>query len=78
MARPAAPKYTTQVTWDPVLDEPPCALCPHIASCREGRLACQQFAVFAKYGGRRWRKEAREPSSDIYAKVFKDGPPIAA
>jgi hypothetical protein len=60
-----------RVSWDPLLDEPPCALCPHIARCREGRLACEAFAVFAKYGGRRWRKEAREPSAEIYQRVFR-------
>jgi hypothetical protein len=62
-----------RVSWDPVLDEPPWALCPHIARCREGRLACQQFAMFAKHGGRRWRKEAREPSAAIYALLFRGG-----
>jgi hypothetical protein len=48
------------------------------SACREGRLACQQFEVFAKYGGRRWRKEARDPSAAIYARVFRGSEQVAA
>ena len=36
--------------------------------------------MFAKYGGRRWRKEAREPSAEIYGRVFRswfDGQRVA-
>ena len=43
-----------------------------------GGLACEAFALFVSVGGRRWRKEPREPSAEIYARIFRGGPTLAA
>jgi hypothetical protein len=53
-----------------VFDESPCELCPLIARCSQGQ-ACAAFESFIRYGGRRWRTEAREPSVELYARIFR-------
>lgn len=60
-----------------VFEESPCELCPHAARCRQG-LACAAFESFARYGGRRWRSQARSPSRELFAKIFKSDRAIAA
>ena len=57
------------LTADWVFEESPCELCPHVARCRCG-LACAAFESFLQHGGRRWRTEPREPSADIYRRIF--------
>ena len=54
-----------------VIDESPCELCANFARCRHRLEACEQFRSFVMYGGRRWRSEPREPSVEIYAKVYR-------
>jgi hypothetical protein len=54
-----------------VFDDEPCLLCPLAARCRRRFEACEQFASFVSYGGRRWRKEARKPSTEIYARIWQ-------
>jgi hypothetical protein len=71
-------RYVNAVSWDPVLDERPSDLCPLPARCRDGREACEQFAMFALYGGRKWGQETREPSTAIYARLFRGGTLTAA
>jgi hypothetical protein len=61
---------TTTVSWHPLLDESPCDLCPHRARCRDEQLACEQLEVFTEFGGRRWRQVPREPSREIYGRIF--------
>jgi hypothetical protein len=68
----------TGASWNPDFDELPCDLCPLRARCRIERLACEAFEVYLAHGGRRWRSAAREPSAEIYARVFKDGTQLAA
>lgn len=48
----------------------PCMSCPNAQACAGG-LACRQFAVFQQ-GGRevRWRSASREPSAEIYQRLF--------
>ncbi len=65
------PTLPNAVAWSPVLDESPCDLCPFVARCRDQRLACDQFETFYRFGGRRWRKESREPDAEIYLRVFR-------
>lgn len=52
-------------------DEPPCMLCPLVARCRANLEACEQFESFVRFGGRRWRKEGRIPSVEIYAEIYR-------
>jgi hypothetical protein len=48
----------------------PCTACPNARRCAAG-LACEQFALFTRFGGnQRWRTAAREPSVQIYARLF--------
>jgi len=64
-----------------VFEANPCeAACPHIKRCRVAHEACKQFAVFVTYGGLRWRSESREPSTQIYAKIYHEtaAEPLAA
>ncbi len=74
------PILPTKVEWSPMLDEPPCDLCPLAGECRAHRQACEQFKSFVMYGGRGWRTQSREPSVEIYHKVFKEAAekPLAA
>lgn len=67
------PTLPTKIEWSPMLDEPPCDLCPLAAECRYRLEACEQFRSFVMYGGRRWRSEPRLPSAEIYAKVYRAG-----
>ena len=62
---------------DDVFDEPPCATCPHFARCSLG-LACQQFESFYSVGGRKYRTLPREPSAEIYRRLFKIEAKVAA
>jgi len=66
------PTLPTTVEWSPMLDEPPCDLCLLAAQCRAPSQACEQFKSFVMFGGRRWRTEPREPSAEIYAKVYRE------
>jgi hypothetical protein len=61
-----------------MLDESPCETCPHIAKCSVGGLACEAFALFVSHGGRRWRKEPREPSAEIYNRIYRGQAPFMA
>src|ERR1017187_3981287 len=45
------PILPTKVEWSPMLDEPPCDLCPLAGECRAHRQACEQFKSFVMYGG---------------------------
>jgi hypothetical protein len=56
--------------WSSLLEESPCDACPNVGRCGEQSLACSQFAMFAKSGGLGWRQEAREPSAEIYRKIY--------
>jgi hypothetical protein len=56
-------------------DEPPCMLCPLAKQCRHGLQACEQFRSFVMFGGRRWRKEDRVPSAQIYEKIYSEAAP---
>jgi len=48
----------------------PCVECPHVARCAAG-LACEQFSMFARFGGnKRWRPAPRVPSREIFAVLF--------
>jgi hypothetical protein len=48
----------------------PCTECPNAARCAEG-LACQQFSMFIHFGGNeRWRVAARQPSRQIFERLF--------
>lgn len=58
------------VQW--VYEESPCDLCPSTARCRARLEACDQFKSFVAFGGRRWRSAAREPSRELYAKIFRE------
>ena len=50
----------------------PCAGCPHAARCAGG-MACEQFAMFIRFGGdKRWRPAPRVPSREIFAVLFPD------
>jgi hypothetical protein len=55
---------------DPVFESSPCECCPLAAQCRAELLACEQFRSFVMFGGRRWRKEPRAPSAQIFEKIF--------
>jgi hypothetical protein len=54
-----------------VIDESPCELCTSAARCRLRLEACEQFKSFVMFGGRRWRSEPREPSAEIFAKIYR-------
>jgi hypothetical protein len=54
-----------------IIDPPPCECCELAARCRANSEACEQFHSFVVFGGRRWRTEPREPSTEIYGKIFK-------
>ena len=43
------------------------------ASAAARSLKMSEWKLVAKHGGRRWRKEAREPSAKIYRRVFRNG-----
>jgi hypothetical protein len=62
-------RVSDQWTFEPA----PCETCPLVARCKRRLEACGQFASFVSYGGRRWRSESREPSSEIFAKIYRDG-----
>ena len=55
-----------------VYDIGPCDCCPLASGCKKCSHACEQFLEFFRFGGRRWRSAAREPSVEIYHKVFKE------
>jgi hypothetical protein len=51
----------------------PCPDCPNAARCGARGLACEQFALFVRYGGlQRWRSGPRQPSPAIYARLFRE------
>jgi hypothetical protein len=66
------PTLPTNVEWSPMIDELPCDTCPNIARCRKHSEACESFRDFVRYGGKRWRSAPREPSADIYQKLFRE------
>jgi hypothetical protein len=57
------------ITW--MSCESPCDNCPLTARCRDEKLACAQFRLFYRRGGKKWKTEPREPSARIYRLVFK-------
>jgi hypothetical protein len=49
----------------------PCPECPNGARCGSRGEACEQFALFVRFGGlERWRAAARQPSAAIFARLF--------
>jgi hypothetical protein len=53
-----------------VHDARPCTGCPNFDLCYE-RMACLQFASFYLSRGKMlWRDAPREPTADIYARLF--------
>jgi hypothetical protein len=68
-------KFGAQLNGDVHDDAPgPCPECSHAAGCGAERLACDQFAMFVRFGGyERWRGAARQPSRGVYAMLFSDG-----
>jgi hypothetical protein len=49
----------------------PCPACTHWERCRAGQ-ACEAFALFVKAGGtQRWRLAPRQPSRQIFVRVFR-------
>lgn len=61
---------------DPLLEESPCDNCLLVARCRDERLACDQFNTFFLRGGTGWRLAPRQPSREIFEKVFKPEKPV--
>lgn len=55
---------------DPLLEPSPCDSCPLNTRCRDEQLACDQFQAFYLRGGTGWRLAPRQPSAEIYGKVF--------
>jgi hypothetical protein len=53
-------------------DPAPCELCPNAARCRVQLEACDQFVIFSRSGGRRWRSEARLPSRKLFDQIFRE------
>jgi hypothetical protein len=48
----------------------PCVECHNAQRCACG-LACEQFVLFARFGGnQRWRVAAMQPSAEIFARIF--------
>jgi hypothetical protein len=55
----------------------PCPECPKASKCAAGGLACEQFALFTRFGGdKRWRGAPRQPSVAIYERLF-DAHPVS-
>jgi hypothetical protein len=54
---------------DIVFELEPCLGCPHRARCRTGQ-ACDAFATFVSFGGKRWTKEERVPNLETFRKIF--------
>ncbi len=51
----------------------PCPNCPNATRCGDRGLACEQFALFVRYGGsQRWCKAPQQPSAVIYARLFRE------
>ena len=49
----------------------PCPECPKAPQCSARGQACEQFALFVRFGGmERWRAAARQPSTVIFARLF--------
>ncbi len=49
----------------------PCPECPKASRCAAGGFACEQFALFTRFGGdKRWRVAPRQPSAEIYRRLF--------
>jgi hypothetical protein len=52
----------------------PCVECRNAQRCAQG-LACEQFVLFARFGGDvRWRAAARQPSAEIHARIYSNQP----
>lgn len=49
----------------------PCDSCPLIKHCAEREEACEQYVVFYKDGGEKWRDERRVPSRAIYVRMHR-------
>jgi hypothetical protein len=52
-----------------VFNESPCELCCHFVRCRRGE-ACGAYEHFLQNGGRGWRLLPREPSVEMFEKLF--------
>lgn len=48
----------------------PCVGCPHLTDCAKQHMACEQFSHWQDVGGRAWSKFPREPSRDIYNRIY--------
>jgi hypothetical protein len=68
-ALPSTVELDAPIVW--LSCESPCDACPLAARCRDEKLACEQFRLFYRRGGKRWKSEPREPSAQIYRRVFK-------
>lgn len=49
---------------------PMCAGCSHLVACDKQKMACGQYEKWQRDGGRAWAKLEREPSEDIYNRIF--------
>jgi hypothetical protein len=49
----------------------PCPNCPHAERCSAQGQACDQFALFVRFGGmERWRLASRQPTAEIFLRLF--------
>lgn len=57
----------------------PCVDCPQATRCGRQRLACEQFALFVRFGGMdRWRNAPRQPAVGIFNRLFEStGTPLS-
>jgi hypothetical protein len=62
----------------------PCDDCRHHNRCLTGKLACEAFAIYQRYGSQplvkiqRWSYAARQPSSEIFERIRTAPKPVSA